>query len=264
VSFGYDDADNKTSFTDGRGKVTTYAYNARNEMTSISYPDSTSESYAYLADGKLYTKTTALGTITYAYDDAGRLTDKDYSTSLTDVSFSYDNDNRKTGMTDGTGTTSYTWDDASRLTGRSAPSPASSVTFSYDNADRLTSRTVAGTSVTSFGYDNANRLTSVTAPMNGGSLSTSYTYDNANRLLTTTMPNGNVETRTYDSTSKDLYSIVVKDSGLNTLSSQTYTYDGMGRRDTETLPGSIVIDYGYDDAGPLTGEVRTGTGAYSI
>jgi RHS repeat-associated protein len=264
VSFGYDNGGRKTSFTDGRSKVTTYGYNAKNELTSISYPDSTSESYTYLADGKLSTKTTALGTITYGYDDAGRLTGKDYSTSLADVTFGYDNDNRKTSMVDGTGTTTYTWDDASRLTARSAPSPASAVTFSYDNANRLTNRTVAGTSVTSYDYDNANRLLEVTAPMNGGALDTTYTYDNANRLLTTTYPNGNTETRSYNSTSKDLSSVVVTNSGSTVLSSQTYTYDGMGRRDTETLPGSIVIDYGYDDAGQLTSEVRTGTGAYTL
>jgi RHS repeat-associated protein len=264
VSYGYDNGGRKTSFTDGRNKVTYYTYNVRNELTEIDYPDSTSDTWTYNDNGDIATKTTALGTITYEYDDAGRLIEKDYSTALTDVTFSYDDDNRTTQMVDGTGTTTYTYDNAGRLTGRSAPSPASAVTFSYDNANRLTARTVAGTGVTSYTYDNADQLIEVTMPMNGGALDTTYTYDNAGRLLTSTLPNGNVETRTYDATSKDLTSVVVTTSGSTVLSSQTYTYDGMGRRDTETLPGSIVIDSDYDDAGQLVDETRTGGGAYSI
>ena len=210
----------------------------------------------------MYVKTDGRSvTITNAYDDAGRLTGKTYSDGTSSVTVGYDDDGRKTSLVDGTGTTSYAYDDASRLTTRSAPSGASSVTYSYDAANRLSTRTLAGTSVTTMGYDNADRLTSVTAP---GSLVTAYTYDNAGRMLTTTYPNASVQTKVYHGTTADLSSAITKTSGAVTLDSHSYTYKGDGRRLTETATNGDVITYGYDNAGQLTSEVRTGTTAYSI
>ena len=257
VSYGYDDAGNKTSFTDGRGKVTYYSFTNRNELSGVSYPDSTSESYTYRATGELWTRTDGRSiTTTVGIDDAGRTTGKTYSNSTPSVSFAYDNDNRKTGMTDGTGTTSYSYDNASRLISRG------SVSFGYDNANRLTSRTLSGVGVTSFGYDNANRLTSVVAP---GSQTTSYTFDDAGRQLSATLPNGTVEGKSYTSGTADLLQVAVtKNSGATVVSSFAYTYDNNGRKLTETDAASNVVTHGYDDAGQLTSDVRTGTGAYSI
>ncbi|GAB4468716.1 MAG: hypothetical protein OHK0029_41170 [Armatimonadaceae bacterium] len=106
VSFGYDNVGNRTSFTDGRSKVTTYTYTNRHELASITYPDSTSEAYTYNAVGQLASRRDGRFVYTYlSYDDAGRLTGKTYSNGDAALSFAYDNDNRRTGMTDGTGTT---------------------------------------------------------------------------------------------------------------------------------------------------------------
>ena len=55
--FGYDAVGNKTSFTDGRGKVTYYSYTNRNQLEEIAYPDSTSQTYSYDATGQVATKT---------------------------------------------------------------------------------------------------------------------------------------------------------------------------------------------------------------
>jgi RHS repeat-associated protein len=261
VEWTYDAAGNRTVFTDGEAHDTDYTFNLRDELTRIDYPDSTYETFTYNATGDLSTKTTALGTITHSYDDAGRLTGKSYTGGMSSVSFDYDDDDRLIEMTDGSGTTDWTWDDDNRLTSRS--DAAGTVSYAYDYGNRVTSRTIAGTSVTTFTYDKVNRLTEVTAPLAGGSLDTTYTYDDADRLLTTTLPNGNVETRTYD-TDADLSSVVVEDSSSTVLSSQSYTYDTAGRRDTETLPGSIAIDYDYDAAGQLVQETRSGSNGYSV
>lgn len=178
----------------------------------------------------------------------------DYPTGTTDTTFGYDNDNHKTGMTDATGTTSYTYDNAGRLTQRAAP--AGTVTYAYDNANRQTSRTLVGTGLTTLAYDNANRLTGVTAPNNEN---TAYTYDNADRLTQTTYANGSYETRSYDTSTADLSVVWHRTSGgSTTIAKQTYTYNSDGRRASETLADGALLTFGYDNAGQLTDEGRSG------
>ncbi len=263
VVFGYDQNANKTSFTDGRNNVTTYAYTSRDELSSIGYPDSTSQSYTYLATGESWQRTDGRGiTVANGYDNAGRLTLVDYPTGTTDTTFGYDNDNRKTGMTDATGTTSYTYDNAGRLTQRAAP--AGTVNYAYDDANRQTSRTLVGTGLTTLAYDNAGRLTGVTAPNNEN---TAYTYDNADRLTQTTYANGSYETRAYDASTADLTQVWHRASGgATTIAKQTYTYNNDGRRASETLADGALLTFGYDNAGQLTDEGRSGgsVSGYSI
>ena len=261
VSYGYDNAGNKTSFTDGNSHTTYYSYTNRDQLSSISYPDSTGQSYAYYATGQLYQKTDGKGvTAQYTLDDTGLVTGIAYSDSTPSVSFSYDADNRKASMTDTTGTTSYGYDNASRLTSRTTPQ--GTVSFAYDDANRQTSRTItAGT--TTLTYDNADRLTSAAAPGALGTETTSYSYDNANRQVTMTLPTGQVETKAYSSTTGDLSSIV-RTASSSTVDSYSYGYDNLGRKTSETLGGGDSTGYTYDAAGQLTAEVRTGTVAYSI
>ncbi|MBC8140473.1 MAG: RHS repeat protein, partial [Armatimonadetes bacterium] len=44
------------------------------------------------------------------------------------------------------------------------------------------------------------------------------------------------------------------------VSSFAYTYDAVGRKATETLASGQVVSFGYDFAGQLTSEIRSGTG----
>jgi RHS repeat-associated protein len=257
VYFGYDAVGNKTSFTDGRGKVTYYSYTNRNQLEEIAYPDSTSQTYSYDANGQVATKTDGRGvSATYSYDAVGHATDVDYSDSTPDVSFAYNSDGLKTSMTDGTGTTTYSYDNAFRLTTRSAP--AGSVTYSYTNSNQLSTRAAGGTTV-AYSYDNAGRMSDTVV---GGTQTTSYSYDNANRMTSVSKPDGSVETKTYDSTTADLTSVVSVKSGT-TIATSTYAYDSLGRKTSDTGSG-YTTSYSYDAAGQLTAEARTGTSAYSI
>ena len=262
VYFAYDASGNKTGFTDGNGHTTAYTYDSRNEVTGIGYPDSTGETYTYLADGKVHTKTDGRGvTATSAYDDAGRLTGVGYSDTTHSVSVSYDSDNRKTSMVDGTGATTYSYDNASRLTQRAEPN--GTVSFGYDAGNRLTSRTL-GSGTTSNTYDNANRLTGVTAPGASSAETTAYTYDAAGRKLTATFANGDTEADTYSTSTGELLSVVHATSGSATIASHTYTYRADGRKTGETTADGSVVSYGYDVAGQLTSESKVDSSSTTL
>src|SRR5207247_611053 len=94
VSYTWDATGKKgllSSKTNGNNLTTSYSYTARNQLSSQSFPDSTSESWTYNANGAVASRTDGKNqTINYTVDDAGRLTLIDYPTG-TDTSFSYDN-----------------------------------------------------------------------------------------------------------------------------------------------------------------------------
>jgi YD repeat-containing protein len=62
-----------TDYVHGRAwQVTTYAYMARNQMSGITYADSTTDAWTYDANGALATKTDGRGvTTTYSYGRRG-------------------------------------------------------------------------------------------------------------------------------------------------------------------------------------------------
>ena len=76
VSFTYTPAGRRRTATDARG-ITTYGYDVRDRLTSLTYPDGRRLEYGYDGNGNRATLTAVVGTRTIAsgftYDDAGRL-----------------------------------------------------------------------------------------------------------------------------------------------------------------------------------------------
>jgi RHS repeat-associated protein len=257
VSYSYNAIGQRTGVTDGRGKLTTYSYNSLGELASIAFPDNASLSATYNADGQVATRTDGRGIVaSNSYDLAGKLTQVTYSDGTPSVSFSYNADSLRTSMVDGTGMTSYSYDGAGNLTNRTSPQGA--VSYSYDATNEIIGKVGGGTTVL-YNFDDAGRMSSLVA---GGTQTTSYSYDTANRLTGTVRPDGSAETRSYDSTSGELKSIVSKKSAV-VIASSLYSYDALGRKISEVAP-DYQVAYGYDSAGQLTSESRAGTGAYSI
>ena len=108
-----------------------YTINLLNQLTGVSYPDGTSETFTYDPAGNRQTMTTGGVTTTYAYDDASRLS------------------------TDGTNT--YVYDGAGNLTADGVS------TYGWDWDGRLETVTT-GAATTSYGYDaDGVRVTSTDA-----------------------------------------------------------------------------------------------------
>ena len=181
VTYGYDNANRPTTVSQGAGTVT-FGYDNANRRTSLTLANGVTAAYAYDAGSQLtaitYTQgATTVGTLTYAYDNAGRISARGgtlfqsiFPAAVT--SATYDADNRLTAwaaasgtlnptydangrqITDGGkghGSHTLTWDARGRLTAIAA-TPAS---FAYDAIGRRTTATIAGTA-TGYLYDGAD------------------------------------------------------------------------------------------------------------
>lgn len=116
--------------------TTTYTYDQDWHLTGVTFPNNSSESWTYDANGR---RATAGGT-TYSYDNADELT------AAGSVSYGYDQNGDRTSMTNGSGTTTYAYNDEGGLTTVSGPNLSASYTYDGDGA--RVSQTVNGATTT--------------------------------------------------------------------------------------------------------------------
>jgi RHS repeat-associated protein len=185
-------------------------------------------------------------TISYGYDNAGRLTSITQGSAV--VSFEYDDANRRTWLTLPNGVqTEYAYDAASRLTGltyKHAATTLGTLTYSYDAGGRRTklsgtwARTLVPTAVASATYDAANQQTAV-----GGQ---TLTYD----------LNGNL---TGDGAHTYTWNARNQLAAIGGPTPASFVYDGVGRRQRKAINGTLT-DFVYDGLNP----VREASGANTI
>jgi len=209
--------------TNGLGGVTSYAYDTRCRLVTITPPSplgKTTQTWDSL--DRLASSTDGVGRKSvYTYDADDRVTKVDYyaagaSTSSSSVSFTLDGNGNTTQQVDinagVTRTSSYTFDALNQVTNETLPTGTGTATYSngyaYDVAGNLTSLTTpAGT--TSYVYDTVNRPTSMTPPSTPA-ITFSYYEDTSSEV---DFPNKVTQTQSYD-----------KDGRLQQL--QQYRYDG--------------------------------------
>jgi RHS repeat-associated protein len=132
TQYTYDARNNLRSVTDPDSLVTGYTYDGLNNLTALQSPDTGSSSYTYDAAGNRLTQTDARGvTATSSYDALNRLTSISYPTTSLNVTYFYDQANtasgctssypvgRLTRMTDSSGTTVYCYDRRGNVTQKS-------------------------------------------------------------------------------------------------------------------------------------------------
>ena len=234
------DADgDRTLVQDSFGGVTTYVYDAGNELTSEQFGGVSQTplhmALTYNGDGELATETrysnlagtTLVGTSSYTYDGAGDITNLQQKNStggnIANYTYTYDLAHRLISETlNGGSTTTYAYDKDSELTSDGVAS------YTYDLAGN---RTMSG-----YTTGTANRLTSAGV--------WSYTYDaDGNQTGKTQGPSYNTWTDVYN---VDNQLVAVQDwltSGGTLLSAVTYVYDVLGNRIEE-------------DAGPRAAATR--------
>ena len=173
VAYAYDNADRLTSITQGAA-TTTFGYDDANRRTTMTLPNGVVASYAYNDASQLLGITyqqgsTALGTLTYAYDLAERISSRG-GTLFQSVlpaavtSATYDIASRMTARTAAGVTTSPIWDLNGSLTSDGLRS------YTWDARNRLT----AITGVAAYAYDGLDRRQSSTL---GAAPARSYLYD---------------------------------------------------------------------------------------
>jgi RHS repeat-associated protein len=276
---------------DARQLTTSYAYNSRGKVVSVTHPDNTTESYTYDAFGKRTAVTDELGhATTFTYDEynrvksvtdpVGRTTTTEYGLAPGCSSCNYAETVTRVTSPGGEVTT-FTYDRSRMRTSRTvaAGTPDAATTlYQYDSGKDLSQLTDSRGKIWHFGFDLLHRKTTATDPLGnvttftydavGNKLSearpdgstTGFTYDARNRLTRTTDAAGNVTQMAYDA-GDNLLSI--RDPKNNVYA---YAYDLLGRKLSLTYPDNSVESYVYDAVGnQLTYTARAGqtkTSAY--
>jgi RHS repeat-associated protein len=201
VSYTYDTAGRLQTAANGTDTLT-WAYDLAGQLTSEqSARNASTVAYTYDAAGNRLTVSLD-GTlfVSYAYDDASRLTTINRGTNV--FGFGYDNANRRTSMTYPNGvTTSYSYDDLNRLLNLQANhvptgTPITSFTYTYDPAGNRTTKTQLDYAE-SYSYDNLYRLTGVERTTGPNAGIQRFGYDPVGNRLTK-QQDSSVATSTYN------------------------------------------------------------------
>jgi RHS repeat-associated protein len=271
TAFTYDKNSNKETLKDPLNRITTYGYDARNLVRSVTYSDGATPNVQYNYDlgGNRQRMQDGTGITSYAYDEQNRLLSVTspsewgpqtvaYRYDLDDnrrkitypdgkvVTYAFDNGGRMQSLTDWQGrTASYTYYLDSNLKTVTNPNSTFS-TYTYDNVGRLTDvwnragvNTISRHTYTVDNVGNRTRVEEV-MPQNGAPKPPSPT-----RMLTTNYG--------YDR----LYRLTSESSADVTA---TYTYDPVGNR-LRMTKGRDNITYTYDRADRVT---RIGSTAVTV
>lgn len=264
VTYTYDDAGRLTQITQGTATAT-IAYDNANRRTSLTLSNGVAINYDYDAASQLTSLTylrnsTTLGTLTYAYDNAGRRIKVGGSYARTSLPAAeagkvYNDNNQITqrgattltydanGNLTNDGVNTYTWNARNQLA--SISGPGLSASFQYDAFGRRIGKTSNG-STTYFVYNGAAVVQEIAS---GTPVATMLT-GSANELLTRTDGSG---TSSY--LPDGLCSTLALIDSAGVLQTQ-YTYDPYGNT---TASGAATTN-----KNTYTGREDDGTGLYYL
>jgi RHS repeat-associated protein len=313
-TFGYDAVGNLTRLTNFNGSVITNQYDALNRLTNkasvngykitFAYSPtgqrtnmtdtSGATSYAYDVRDRLQTKITPAGTLTYAYDGFGNLTNIQSATANgVNLLYGYDALNRLTNTVDRfNNSTLYAFDAVGNLQTMQLPNNVTN-TYTYDSLNRLTNlvakstngtvasfayklapagnrtnlvETVNGTSRTNFWiYDPLYRLTNetITATIGG---TVSYKYDGVGNRTNRTSSVAGITNQTFVFNSNDQPTNDVFDANGNTRtnSGNVFSYDVENHLTNATVNGTNVLIIYDGDGNRVKKIVGTITNLYLV
>lgn len=288
--------------TDGEGHLTTYEYDGFDRLKKTRYPllpsgttSSTTdyEGLTYDANGNVTQRRLRDNqTISYAYDNLNRMTDKDRPTGSWDYSYTYDLLGRLTSGTIGNGygwTFSFGYDALSRKTSETRNQYATgNLTNTYDLAGRRTRTTWSDGFYADYDYLVTGEVSAIreNGATSGIGVLGSYAYDGLGRMTTLTRGNGVATSYGHDAVSRlsslahDLASTAndvtttftynpAGQIASSTRDNDTYAWNGHSNRDLTETPNGLnqlvsqgATSFGYDGRGNLT-SAGSNTYAYS-
>jgi RHS repeat-associated protein len=253
TSYGYNSRGDLTSVTDPRNNTWTYAYDSAGNRTSMTAPDGQQTTWGYDQSGYLTSVVTPAGnapgadpsqhTTTYTNDPYGR------PTLVTDplghhTATVYDKDGNKVSWTDAANhTTTYDYNGDNEQTTIAKPD-GTTLTTSFDVDGNTASQTDGAGHTTTYEYNALDERSSATDALNRA---TNYSYDHAGNLTATTDPEGRTTTYGYD-VANNLTNIDYADGNTPHVS---YAYNAAGDR-TSMIDGTGTSSYSYDSLGRLT------------
>ena len=244
----------------GTPRTTVYAYNAINQLDTVTYPDGMTVSYTYDAAHDLRSVSDNLGNlIEYRYDARGNqvenLTRDPDGTLVSKMEQAFDSRNRiaTTSLGGANGeiasVTQHIHDAIGKLIEQTDANQNPSTSHHYDARDRLTQTIDALSNPTGYHYDTHDNLIQVDAP-NGAS--TGYVYDDLGNRLSESSPDRGLITYTYDSAGNI---IAMTDARGVQVS---YSYDALNRVIVTDYPGSDEDrTFSYDHCNQGVGRLCT-------
>jgi len=250
VSTSYSSINNGlASLVDGNGQEMNYQYYENGEIACVTYPDGSTEMFAYTNTVSGRTAMRKLrndSLINYESDPRGLMMKK---------------------ILPGGEETTFAYDVCGNLT--NAANNALSIAFKYDILSRVTRVTYPGNRVIRYEYDSMSRRTRMVDPDGrdlayvynaAGLLSTitdadtglivTYTYNAAGQVIERLLANGVETNYGYDPAGR-LSGIVSRNALNSIIANYSYTFDCLGNVLTkETLVGSE--SYGYDKTLQIT------------
>ncbi|MCL5292157.1 MAG: DNRLRE domain-containing protein [Actinobacteria bacterium] len=244
------ETENDLSITSS-GDTKTYAmhktYNVRGQVSTLTDPSGTQNTYAYDSAGRLIQ--VAKGGIiqAYNYDAGGRLISIIQQSrtggrpGAYQLTYGYDKNGNITSVfrTDTGKTERFTYNELNRLMSWYDPSRDTTSTYSYDIMGNLLSVKEGTTTAQSFTYDIANQISTDTVANTG------FTYD----------ANGNL---TFDGTNTYTYNaygqLTKVERGGTVVAEYTYYYNGL--RKSKKVNG-VTIYFHYDNKGNLVSETNS-------
>ena len=219
------DAENRITQIVGPAGTVSYTYSAAGDLTSVQYPNGSTQSYTYDANHDLL-----------SISGGGHVV----------RSLTYDSSGRITSVTDGNGNTSNISTNVSghQQVVTDATGQLTTVDTFDDRGDLIKQDQTFGgkTLTTTATYDSLGHQLTSTDPLGH---TTSKTYDASGNVLTETDAKGNTATSTYNALGEPL--TITDPTGAVT----TNTYDAAGNLLTTTDPTGAVTTNTYDAAGHL-------------
>ncbi|MFZ3200418.1 MAG: RHS repeat-associated core domain-containing protein [Candidatus Acidiferrales bacterium] len=207
---------------------------------------------------KLAQEVTLQGSVSYAYDDADRLTSvTDAASNVTQ--YTYDTENNLLSITDANGhATSFYYDAYGRVTQTTFPSNQLE-TYAYDADNNLTTRTDRKGQTIQYLYDALNRLTQKSYP---DGTSVDYTYDLVGKILQVNDPTG-AYAFAYDNMGR-LIGTTTSYAFLSGALTNSYSYDADSNRTGFTAPDGSTNAYSYDTLNRLATLANSWAGSFGF
>lgn len=241
-----------TSYTDAKGSTTSYAYDSRRNVLSITYANGAQQRAVYNPLGEITQVLNARGhAVGLTYTNQGRIE----TTTFADGSsyrFAYDARGNLTSATDAAGqVTTFVYGNPANpdlLTEVDYPD-GTFLKFTHDAVGRRTQSVDQAGFTVNYTYDAVGRLEKLTDAADN--LVVQYTYDAAGRLVQKDLGNGTRTLYAYDAADQVLSITNYAPDHATVNSFNHYTYDAVGNPLADASRDGTWT-YTYDVTGQLT------------
>jgi RHS repeat-associated protein len=271
VQYQYSGLHRLTNIIDARNNALGFVYQdcCADRLTQIRFAASDLEQFQYDPAGNRTNFINRAGNqVKYVYDNANRLTEKDFVSAADVMKFAYDAANRLTNAvwTAGASTTNSSlalaYDAAGRLTNETqivGTAASKTVGYEYFDDGRRKRLVYPDGGYITYEYNSNGWLSAIKD--SGTTTIVSYLYDAAGYRTNRTLGNNSFTVYQYDAAEHltNLVNKTVSGGVTNTLSSYAYGYDSAGNRTWVKRSSSRGDVYKYDAADQVTNVVYDAT-----